>query len=534
MALPEGGKYRTLLFGSRLNDVAQSLLHPLPSPHTQLHEHRGFISRRYRLMEQKEKMKAPFADLCLQLWGLNRHESDEQKNTTERARRTLIDIFDAVPHSPLYTEGQKNTVQFLGFNSEEEFLNSMPTVYATQIANLLTDNAENEATIASFQKLCAFAQEGYRPLNKRKSGESAYCHAARVLYYTFDNIIHTGAKLSQEDVIDIASIALLHDADEDWGKEDRPLRKYEKESGNDNKSYTYELVNPGVSTWAHKLSARAHAGIQALTFSEVDTDTQKFHHVVEKSPWAAVELVKGMDRLDNMLTYGLSTKSWWHYIYKMYESAALLTDLSLTTRIAHAFDRNADISHSRPGEILAYGMLMHGLHTVREELVRNLTLQHVHVRRTFNLPDGVQTWDDPIFPDFRDTLNACRIRPFSPHITTGDLANYEAEVLACTAERVWHGNPVPGYGAQPFIRARTANDTKLDIVKNLALASQIAGITGTGVGISGALIAKQFPENPLGAMLFFATSLGIGVGIGGVIFDRTIEYLRRKQGPRIN
>lgn len=58
-------------------------------------------------MEEKEKMKAPFADLCVQLWGLNRHESDEQKDTTERARSTLIDIFDAVPHPPPVYRGAK-------------------------------------------------------------------------------------------------------------------------------------------------------------------------------------------------------------------------------------------------------------------------------------------------------------------------------------------------------------------------------------------------------------------------------------------
>lgn len=442
---------------------------------------------------------------------------------------------------------QANVVKFLGFNDEVTFMNNMPTILDKKIRNLVGEDLFGE-TIKALKPVFEFANAGYGTRSPRKGGESYYCHALRVLYYTLDHLVETGTHVtSPQDMIDIVTITLLHDAIEDFkGFASFPLPTSSEERDKFNQKqkpqrlqYTYRLDQPNSeNTRTLVVSNRAHECIQTLTSPEVETDADKFRKVILQSPWSIVEIIKSMDRLDNVLTYGFAADSWWKYLYKMYESTLGMSRLSTAAEVTHPLERGPKIDHHPPGEFVAYGLMMNALYGIRQEFLdrisdykdmnlRKKVVREAKDRSTLTFNDRQYAGIDVLS---RRVLNRMHEDEEKQSILcVKDLREFEEDVKEMMNNWKAFGKPVTGYGQRPYVRRKTKIDNRLRYVKAFSDASMLVGVGAFSSGVAAGILLQDLSEGKVHEAMIKAIVLGTGLSMGGLTGKEISKMIYRRR-----
>lgn len=556
-----------------------------------------------QLTGTKDQLLDPWVRTCLTLWGLNptrRERHDESalhlEDCAQRSLRSVLlrgwevaeptaihsDVSPdgpkagkkhiETPNSLRYTPEQAKVTKYLGFNNEAEFLNGIGGVIEGKIRNLMAGNAETEQTLEALKPVYAFADTAYSTRKPRKSGEGYYCHALRVLYYTIDHLMRSGTVISSpRDMVDIVTASLLHDAIEDVrGLTVLPFATSKDKDEptvvpHSRRDYTYVLTTPNPQkidgddsssdvTRRLRVSERAHGCIKALTSPEVETDGDKFQHVVHASPWSITEIIKNMDRLDNVLTYRNAAKSWWQYLYKMYESSTGMARLSTGSEALHLIDEDIprrlhnlgsrqkdELAFDRkpPGEYVAFGMMMYALSNIRAEMMEEMAKKFGIYLRQGGLiqqkPEGSHTLDDEQVPDISilfDSVNEARQTNPATMLTMQDISQYEDDVKDYLSNAVYYGPHRPGYGAHIYSRNKTPRDRKVQALLRYLNAATFVGAGSTVTGLMIGTAAKQFANggnNGILTVLELACCLTAGAGIGKIlgskIYGRELDRL---------
>lgn len=541
-----------------------------------------------QLTGTKDQLFDPWVRTCLTVWGLNPTRGDRYDESAlhleDCAQRSLRSVllrgwevvepaafhgsttvdgakkYIETPRPLQYTTEQAKITKYLGFDNETEFLSGIGGVIEGQIRNLMAGSTETEQTLEALRPVYAFAESAYNTRKPRKSGEGYYCHALRVLYYTLDHLTRSGTIItSPRDMVDILTACLLHDAIEDVrGLTVLPFatRKDKDEPAvipRSRRDYTYVLTTPNpektegndlpsVLTRRLRVSEKAHGCIKAMTSPEVETDGDKFMHVVHSSPWSITEIIKNMDRLDNVLTYRFTAKSWWQYLYKMYESSTGMARLSTGSEALHLIDediprrlhnlgsRQKDkltFDRKPPGEYVAFGMMLHALSHIRTEMIEEMARNYGTYLRQDGLiqqkPEGSYTLDDEQVPDISilfDRLNEARETNPTTILTMQDISQYEDEVKDHLSNTVYYGPRRPGYGAHIYSRKKTPHDRKVQAALRYLNTATFVGTGSIGIGLLAGVALNQFAQGPnpgLFALIELACGLTAGAGVGRVI-----------------
>jgi hypothetical protein len=470
------------------------------------------------------------------------------------------------PRSLRYTPEQAMISKYLGFDNETDFLEGIGGVIESQIRKLMAGSVDTEPTLEALKPVFTFAESAYGTRKTRKSGEGYYCHALRVLYFTIDHLVRSGTIISSpRDMVDIVTAGLLHDAIEDVrGLTVLPFatRKDKNEARvvpHSRRDYTYLLTTPNLQktndddlpsaiTRHLRVSERAHGCIKALTSPEVETDGDKFKHVVYASPWSITEIIKNMDRLDNVLTYRFTAKSWWQYLYKMYESSTGMARLSTGSEALHLIDEDIPrhlhnlrtkekdmlkFDRKPPGEYVAYGMMLYALSNIRKEMMDEMAKTYGidlrHNGLTQKKPEGSHTLDDEQYPDIGqlfDKVNEVQKTDSKALLTMQDISQYEDGVKDQLSNSVFFGPRKPGYGPHIYSRAKTPHDQMMHSVMRYLNAATYVGAGSTATGLMIGAVAKQFAEggnSGLLAILEIACGLTAGAGVGKILASKVYE-----------
>ncbi len=451
---------------------------------------------------------------------------------------------------------QENVVRFLGFEDEKTFMDKMPGILSGKINKLMCGVSEDEIQ-ETLKPVFDFAEAGYGTRSPRKGGESFYCHALRVLYYTLDHLFETGTQItSPQDMVDIVTVALLHDAKEDFvGLTVSPLahppatpeqrnRYYQSKNPRERSLYTYRIDLPnGKGARTVLVSSLADQCIDAVTSPEVETDADKFRKVIMKSPWSIVEIIKSFDRLDNVLTYIFPTDSWWKYLYKMYESTLGMSRLSTAAEVTHPLEKGPKIDHHSPGEFVAYGMMMNALYGIRQEFLdrtskytdtelnlRKKVVRGAKDRSTLTLDDRQYAGIDVVC---RRVINRMKSKPEEQEILCiKDLREYEEDVKEMLNNWKSFGDPVLGYGRRPYVRRRTRMDERIRYVKAFSDASMIVGTGALSAGMASGIVLHDLSEGKMHEAMIKAIVLGTGLSLGGLTGKEISKMIYRRRPHR--
>ena len=506
----------------------------------------------------KDALLTPWVNTCLNIWELRGdYKDDTNKQSIVKAvapnmlRSVLTKKWEksSTPEAVKLSTEQANVVRFLGFEDENAFMDKMPGVLHGKIDKLMSGESEG-GIHETLKPVFEFAEAGYGTRSPRKGGESYYCHALRVLYYTLDHLVETGTRItSPQDMVDIVTIALLHDAKEDFvGLTLSPLARppatpeqrnkyYQSNDPRARSLYTYCIDLPnGEGTKKLSVSTFADKCIQTLTSPEVETDADKFRKVIVKSPWSIVEIIKSMDRLDNVLTYIFPTDSWWKYLYKMYESTLGMSRLSTAAEVTHPLERGPKIDRHPPGEFVAYGMMMNALYGIRKEFFDEISEYtdmslHQNMKQHLN-GQRVLTLDDPQFPGIDVMLQKVVDRMHNdgqqnePEILCmKDLLEYEKGIKGRLNNYIAFGPRTTGYGQRPYVRQKSSTDMLQGLVRDTSKAAMYLGPVALRGGVISGILYQDLAEGKIHEAIIKSLVMGMSFSTGGLVGNKLYHHL---------
>lgn len=546
-----------LYFGNRYGLLGEDAYHKLPSFWLT-----GYLDS---LPPTKEPFIEGLTPALLRLWGFQEQKSTYNKDLYSAAydslrrviQRSWIEKIDDengrvterfhVPQYLKYNESESKKILFQGSENEEVF----KTQSKERIMQTFRAVVEGQKSEGNIEQLVTnaldFAEKAYARRKPRKSGESYFCHILRTVRYSLDYM--TTNNLWGEDnhqrgnnFLDALHVALFHDVIEDV--EDLrilPFARKKKDADNEvfqNKDgYTYFLKDKqGIRANEPQLevSLRAHRSIQALTSPEMDTDAKKFRHVSKESPWFVTEVVKCMDRIDNILTYSFSGKSWGHYLFKMYEAAggiaSLSTMLETAIKFGGAHAKGLDVKTKENlvsplsglplmGVDLAFGMFEAGLFHVREEFLRDLFTRYGYYLKiepaVLNTLETrkIRTWDDPtLHPNITSTMVDSDVWD-TGRSTIEPLSRYEEQCRA-NAQDIRCGPSRSGYGSHIFVRPISKEDENRTKKRVALLRAGVLSMIPT-VFTFGGLVGQQLRGQPETLLPYTLVPLGISTLLTG-------------------
>lgn len=482
---------------------------------------------------KRNMLLEPWIDHSLRMWGLDSRDPELRVLSHNVLRYVLTHKWEDEPsrRKPAYTEDEKKIIVFLGSENEDQFVHDIRPILDRKVSMLLESAQYPDGTTPELKirlnEIYEFAETAYNKYSKtpiRKSGEKYFCHALRVLSYTLDHLVSTGTKiLTPEDIEDIVAIALLHDAKEDVGKVGvgkLVVTSQIPTAATNRQTYRYTILDTSTSEQTAtevrslNVSHRTNASIDALTSKEVETDKDKFKQVVRSSPWSPVEIIKNMDRLDNVLTYRFSADSWWKYLYKMFESTVGMSRLADGSEVKHMWSE--DITRAldehvfhpsfdrRPvGPYVAYGLMLHALKCIRQDFLDEMHRRHgIHLRNTVLLShqfEGFNTWDEGQFPDLFEVpgvsqeLKADDIHQLSQ---SGYLQTYEQSVMNFLFDAISCGPNMPGYG-RVFTRKMTPEEKRARTAIRWAYGARLLALFTTYAGTASMLSGNPSEQTTL-------------------------------------